>query len=97
MSDTTSNPMDAAIAVLRDRERELDAEIQSHIRQVEIATARRDELLDLIATLSRKPRPRKPRAVAEAAPSTPEEAAPAPRPSIFAAPREVTDEPAEAA
>jgi len=94
MSDISANPMDAAIAVLRERERELDGEILAHTRQVEMATARRDELLDLIATLSRKPRPRKPRQVAEAAPSAAEDA----RPSLFAAPpREVAGDTAEAA
>ncbi len=111
MSETVANPMDAAIAVLRERERELDGEIRTHTRQVEIATARRDELLDLIATLRTgetefrrsKPRPRKPRAVTEAAPSTTEDAAA--RPSVFAAPRDqakhsfagAAGEPAEAA
>ncbi len=96
MSDTIiPSAMDAAIVVLRDRERELDGEIRNHTRQLEIATARRDELLDLIATLSKKPRLRKPRAVAEAPPSTVEEVAP--RPSIFAAPREIAVEVTEAA
>lgn len=95
MSDTVINPMDAAILVLRERERELDGEIQSHTRQVEIATARRDELLDLIATLSRKPRLRKPRAVTEASPNTTEDIAP--RPNVFAAPREAAGDMVEAA
>jgi hypothetical protein len=87
MSDIIpTNPMDAAIVVLRERERELDGEIQNHTRQLEIASARRDELLDLIATLSKKPRLRKPRAVTEAAPSATEAALAAPRSSIFALP-----------
>ena len=66
MSDTT--PHDAAILVLRERERDLDGEIQGHQRALEIATARREELLDLIALLSRKPRVRKARAAAEPQP-----------------------------
>jgi hypothetical protein len=72
----------SAVAVLRERERVLDAEIEGYQRQMDIANARRDELLDLIATLTRKPRVRKPRAVAEATP----EATTDPRPSALTAP-----------
>lgn len=54
MSD--SNPTDAAIEALRERERQLEIEIQ-------MLTARRDEVRELLALLaSRRPRaPRKPR------------------------------------
>jgi len=62
MSDANPTQHDAAILVLRERERELFGEIQSHQRSLELATARREELLDLIATLSRKPRGRRARA-----------------------------------
>lgn len=80
MSDANPTQHDAAILVLREREREVFAEMQSHHRALEIATARREELLDLIATLSRKPRPRRARAPAEA----PQE--PANDASVFGAP-----------
>jgi hypothetical protein len=62
MSDIIS-PNDAAIEALRERERQLDAEIQAHTRRAEVATERREEVRDLIAMLSRKPRARRPRAV----------------------------------
>ena len=53
------NPIpDAAIEALRERTRQLDTDIAQHTRSVEVATACRDELLDVIATLSRKPRAR---------------------------------------
>jgi hypothetical protein len=80
MSDAYQTPHDAAILVLRERERELDSEIQGHTRALELAAARREELLDLIAMLSRKPRARKVRAVAEAQPE------PANDRSVFGAP-----------
>lgn len=81
MSDANPTQHDAAILVLREREREVFAEIQSHHRAMEIATARREELLDLIATLSRKPRARKARSI-EAQPEPANDAAP----SVFGAP-----------
>jgi hypothetical protein len=91
MSDhITTN--DAAIAVITDRVRELDAEILEHQRAIDVATASRGELADLIATLSRKPRARKARA-SEPASANVLELAPA-APSIFAP---VSVEPAEAA
>ena len=91
MSDTiTAN--DAAIAVITERVRELDADIARHRAAIDVATASRGELLDLIATLSRKPRARKARA-AEPASANVLELAPA-APSIFAP---VSVEPAEAA
>jgi hypothetical protein len=62
---TTTSPLDAAIAVIMDRARELETEIVGHQRCIEVATASRNELLDLIATLGRKPRARKPRMVTE--------------------------------
>jgi hypothetical protein len=91
MSDTNT-PHDAAIAVITDRVRELDAEITEHQRAIDVATASRGELADLIATLSRKPRARKARA-AEPATANVLELAPAAA-SIFAP---VSVEPAEAA
>jgi hypothetical protein len=64
MSDITITGNEAAIDTLRERVSQLDRELQSHQHAIELAGARRDELLDLIATLSRKPRARaKPRAV----------------------------------
>ena len=90
MSDHIT-PHDAAIAVITDRVRELDAAILEHQRAIDVATASRGELADLIATLSRKPRARKARA-AEPAPNV-LELAPA-APSIFVP---VSVEPAEAA
>ena len=74
---------ESAVAILRDRERVLDAEIGVHTRRVEILTERRDELLDLIATMTRKPRVRKARVATEAAPDTADDA---PRPNVFALP-----------
>ena len=91
MSDTNT-PHDAAIAVITDRARELDAAILEHQRAIDVATASRGELLDLIATLSRKPRARKARAT-EPASANVLELAPAAA-SIFAP---VSVEPAEAA
>ena len=92
MSDhITTN--DAAIAVITDRVRELDVEILEHQRAIDVATASRGELADLIATLSRKPRARKARA-AEPASANVLELAPAAAPSVFAA---VSVESAEAA
>jgi hypothetical protein len=91
MSDTTT-PHDAAIAVITDRVRELDVEITEHQRAMDVAGASRGELLDLIATLSRKPRARKARA-AEPVSANVLELAPAAA-SIFTP---VSVEPAEAA
>lgn len=88
MSDVIPTQHESALVVLRDRERDLDAEIQTHTRALELATAQRELLLDLIATLSRKPRMRTPRAVTrvpvEPANDQPEE--PSPRPTVFATP-----------
>jgi hypothetical protein len=90
MSDHIT-PHDAAIAVITDRVRELDAEILEHQRAIDVATASRGELADLIATLSRKPRGRKARAAGPASANVLELA---PAPSVFAP---VSVEPAEAA
>jgi hypothetical protein len=88
MSDVIPTQHDAAILVLREREVQLDGEIQTHSRALELAAAQRELLLDLIATLSRKPRVRAPRAVTrvpvEPANDQPEE--PSPRPTVFATP-----------
>jgi hypothetical protein len=92
MSDVIPTQHDAAILVLREREAQLDGEIQTHSRALELATAQRELLLDLIATLSRKPRARSPRAVSRAVPETaPETCAndpgdASPRPTVFATP-----------
>jgi hypothetical protein len=87
MSDIIPTPFDAAIDLLRERERQLDIEAQSLL-------TRRDEVREMIAVLtSRKPRaPRKPRVVQEAANDTAE----APRQTVFAAPG-VSGDAAEAA
>jgi hypothetical protein len=81
---------ESAVAVLRDRERELDADIQADSRALELKTARRDELLDLIATLSRRPRVRTPRVVRASEPANdqPEDASQRPLapPTVFATP-----------
>lgn len=79
---------ESAVAVLREREVQLDSEIQTHARALELATAQRELLLDLIATLSRKPRIRAARAAARPAsePANDQPDAPAPRPSVFATP-----------
>ncbi len=61
MSDNTT-PHEAAIAVLRERERELDAEVKIHEERAAAVSLRREELRDVIALLSRKPTVRRPRA-----------------------------------
>jgi hypothetical protein len=58
---------DPAIEALRERARQLDTDIDAARRRLEIATACRDELLEMVAVLSRKPRSRKPRIVTEPA------------------------------
>lgn len=78
MSDTPT-PNDAAIEHLRERVRQLEADIAMHRARMEGATMIRDDYLDTIATLSRKSRPRKVRAVPEAANDA------APRQTVFAA------------
>ena len=69
MSDTTPNPNDAATQTLRERVAELDADIQGHQRCIEIATACRQELQDVIALLSRKLRARTARTAKPNAPT----------------------------
>jgi hypothetical protein len=78
MSDLIPTPFDAAIDLLRDRERALDKAVQD-------AIVRRDELRATIALLmANKPRaPRKPRVVQEAANDTAEETT---RPTVFVVP-----------
>jgi hypothetical protein len=88
MSDVIPAQHESAIAVLREREAHLDSEIQAHSRALELATAQRELLLDLIATLSKKPRVRAPRPVPRPAPdpvNDPTEVA-SQRPSVFALP-----------
>jgi septal ring factor EnvC (AmiA/AmiB activator) len=80
MSDTiTTN--DAAIEIITERVHKLDADIARHKAAIDVATASRSELADLIATLSRKPRARKARAAEPAANVVAMEP---PAPSIFA-------------
>jgi hypothetical protein len=87
MSDIIPTPHDAAIAVITERARELDTEILGHQRCIDVATASRNELLDLVATLSRKPRARRtrpmPAGVTLLLDDTAEES---PRPTVFAVP-----------
>ena len=86
MSDIIPTQHESAVLVVRERAELLAADIQAQRRNLEIATARHEELLDLIAMLSRKPRVRAPRVARPVEPAnvTPEESAP--RPSVFAAP-----------
>ena len=96
MSEVIPTQHESAIAVLREREAQLDGEIQTHSRALELATAQRELLLDLIATLSRKPRVRAPRAVIRAAPLT-DTADDTQRPTVFATPANDVADTAEAA
>lgn len=86
MSDTIPVQHESAVAVLQARERVLDAERLMHLGRAEKVAERQDELLNVIAELTRKPRAaRKPRVTTEApANDTAEE----PRPSVFAVPGE---------
>jgi hypothetical protein len=93
MSDTnTTSPQDAIIETLRDRERGLIDEDRALLIRREVIAGRLDEVRDLIATLSRKPRARKPRVSSEPETLRPPEEAPAPKPSVFAPVRAVTDD-----
>jgi hypothetical protein len=102
MSDTVANPQDAAIEACRERARQFDADIQDLARRMEVATACRDQFLDMAATLARKSRStRKPRVASETAPASAPETAPPgeakpPRSPLFAVP-DVASEPAEEA
>lgn len=89
MSETIiPTPSDAAIDHLRERVRQLDIDIAMHKARMDGATMVRDELLDLIATLSRKSRPRKVRAVTEVVTYAADEI---PRAAVSAAPCESGD------
>jgi hypothetical protein len=95
MSVTDANPHDAAIEHLRERVRQLDTDIAAQKARMDGLTMVRDDYLDTIATLARKSRPRKPRAVTETV--TPAEDAPA-RPTVFASvPTAANDEGGELA
>lgn len=59
MSDNPCPPAEAVLLMLQERAHELGEEIQTHQRNLELATARREELRLLIAQLGRKPRARK--------------------------------------
>lgn len=61
MSDTSTH--DAAIEAINEQLTQLDHDIQATTRRLDINTAVRDRLIDLRATLSRKPRGRRPRVV----------------------------------
>jgi hypothetical protein len=91
MSDSPPIP-DAAIEAIRARIAELNLEIEQHQRLAETARVVRDELSDIVATISRKPRSRKPRVVIDAAEATEE----TPRQTVFATPC-LGDVPQEAA
>ena len=71
MSDISTH--DTAIQAIDEQLAQLDADIQASTRRLEVDTAVRDRLLDLRATLSRKPRARRPRMVE----AVPDEAQPA--------------------
>jgi hypothetical protein len=81
MSET--QPIDPATEALRDRVRQLEGDILLHTRRLEVTTACRDELAEIIAALCRKARlvPRKARGTAPT--PAPAEVSAEPRPSIF--------------
>jgi hypothetical protein len=54
MSDIIPN--DPATQALRDRINQLELEMATHTRRAEIATACRDELAEMLAIVTRKPR-----------------------------------------
>jgi len=69
--DNGTTLSDPAIEALRERVGQYDADIAEHARAISIATGCRESLLDVIATLSRKPRTRsKPRIAAPVPPGT---------------------------
>jgi hypothetical protein len=64
MSDTSNaNPQDPAIEALRERVRQFDAENAADAARIAARTLCRDEFNEMIAVLTRKLRPRKPRVV----------------------------------
>jgi hypothetical protein len=73
---------DAALLLLQERAQALSEEIETHQRALDLANARHEELLWLIAQIGRKSRPRKPRVAAEAVPEPTGD----PAPSVFGAP-----------
>jgi hypothetical protein len=87
MSDTNlSSPHDAAIETVRERVRQLAADIALHKARMEGATLVHDELVELIATLTRKARPKKPRPVGASTSAPIADSAEEPaRPTVFAA------------
>jgi hypothetical protein len=89
MSDIIPVQHESAVAILHTRACELFREIEAQKRALEIATAKHDELLDLIATLSRKPRVRTARKPVEPANDQPANDQPedtSSRPTVFASP-----------
>lgn len=91
MSD--ANPNDPAIEIVRARIGQLETEIALHTHRAATATAIRDDMLELVAGMIRKLRPRKPRVVAEGVPfektvglDTPGAIPDAPRATVFATP-----------
>jgi hypothetical protein len=85
MSETNCAPNESAIEVLRERISLLDGQIEARSIANAADLSTRDVLLDLIATLSRKPRARKPRAI-ETDTRPANDAEGEVRPSVFAAP-----------
>jgi hypothetical protein len=86
MSDVIPTQHESAVAILRERERELDIEIAGYTDSLRLANAQREVLLDMIARLTRVPRARKPRMVVEAAPANDQPEETSPRPTVFATP-----------
>jgi hypothetical protein len=52
---------DPAIDILRERVKQYETDIALHLRRAEIATDCRNDLLEVVATLSRRLRTKKPR------------------------------------
>jgi hypothetical protein len=85
MSDIITTGNEPAIELLRERVTQIQTRINARALENALDTSTVDELLDLIATLSRKPRAKKVRAQdTEPRPAndTPDE----PRPTVFATP-----------
>ncbi|SRR6266481_2849367 len=85
MSDTTIVP-DFAIDALRERMRQLDNQIKERTRLNDIDIAIHNELAELVAALTRKSKPRKPRVSGSCAgtPAADAMEEPTPGPTVFA-------------
>lgn len=86
MSDIITPLPDPAIEIIDEQVAALNADIEASTRRLELDTAVRDRLLAVRATLARKTRTRKPRAVAEAPAAANDTGEDAPRPTVFASP-----------